>query len=326
MKPTTFPLIFMGTPDFAVPTLSYLLDQKFPIAAVYAQPPRPKGRGHKVTLSPVHLFAQTHGLPVYTPESLKDLVAQQTLLSCIQAHQVQAIVVVAYGLILPLEILTAAPLGCLNVHASLLPLWRGAAPINRCIEAGDTQTGITIMRMDSGVDTGPIYMEQTVPIAPTDTAARLSQTLSLLGGPLIHKTLEEIHSHNLLPQPQPSQGITYAPKLTSTQMHLDFSQSAQLLEQRVRAFSPLPGARFIYENTLIKVLEATSLMDPLASQPIGTIMKTPSLAIQCAQGSLLIPLVVQKEGGRPLSIEDFQRGFNFVPGSQVSLSFSLPNG
>ena len=231
-------LAFMGTPDFALPTLRALLDAGHEVVCVYTQPPSRAGRGHKVQPSPVQQEAETRGIEVRTPESLKDADAQQAFAEL----KLDAAVVVAYGLILPQPILEAPKLGCVNVHASLLPRWRGAAPIQRAVLAGDGETGVTIMQMDTGLDTGPTLARERTEITPDTDAGQLHDTLTEIGATLIAPTLEKLAAGEITPEPQPEKGATYARKLSKDDRKLDWSRPAIELERLIRAFAPNPGA------------------------------------------------------------------------------------
>ncbi|MCO7218164.1 methionyl-tRNA formyltransferase, partial [Halomonas sp. OfavH-34-E] len=229
-------VIFAGTPDFAAESLSALLASHHQVIAVYTQPDRPAGRGRKLTPSPVKSLALEHGLPVYQPERLRDEAEQRAL----AALDADVMVVVAYGLILPLPVLEAPRLGCLNVHASLLPRWRGAAPIQRAIEAGDDESGVTIMQMDEGLDTGDMLIIRRTEILPTTTGGELHDRLAEIGGKAMVEALDRLADGELSATPQPEQGVTYASKLSKAEAELDFAQPAATLAARVRAFNPWP--------------------------------------------------------------------------------------
>src|SRR5438477_9524512 len=227
-------LVFMGTPEFAATVLAALIAAGHRLRAVYTQPPRPAGRGHRTQPSPVQKLAESHGLPVRCPASLRDAEAQADF----AAIEADAAVVAAYGLILPAPILAAPRLGCLNVHASLLPRWRGAAPIQRAILADDRETGVSIMQMDEGLDTGPILLQQPVPILPETTAGELTEALAELGVRLMLEALDGVAAGTLMARPQPEEGVTYATKIRREEMRLDWRQPADTLERQVRAFAP----------------------------------------------------------------------------------------
>jgi len=301
----------MGTPDFAVPALAALAEAGHEIAAVYTQPPRPRGRGHKPRPSPVHALAEARGWPVRTPVSLKAVDEP----AAFAALGLDAAVVVAYGLILPPGALAAPRLGCLNVHASLLPRWRGAAPIQRAILAGDSETGVTIMEMDEGLDTGPILMRAPVPIAPDATAADLHHTLAELGARLIVEALDRLAAGTLAPTPQPDEGVTYAAKLTRGEGRLDCRRPAAELARAVRALTPWPGATFALGGERIMVLAAEAVATPTGAAS-GTVLDA-RLTIACAEGALR-PLRVQRPGRAPMETAAFLRGHPVAPGTRLA--------
>jgi methionyl-tRNA formyltransferase len=303
-------LVFMGTPAFAATILGGLIDARHAIRAVYTQPPRPAGRGHRLQASPVQQLAEIHGLMVRTPTRLRDAEAAAEF----AALAADAAVVAAYGLILPEAMLTAPGFGCLNVHASLLPRWRGAAPVQHAILAGDPETGITIMQMTAGLDSGPILMRQALPIAPDATAASLTAALATLGGRLIVEALAAAAQRRLVPQPQPAEGVTYARKICRDEGRLDWRRPAVDLERRVRAFDPRPGAFFEYAGTPIRVLAAAVSPNPGPDKP-GTVIDD-RLAIACGAGALR-PLRLQRPGRFPLDTADFLRGFPIPRGSAL---------
>ena len=249
---TRLRLAFMGTPDFAVPCLDALVAAGHGIAAVYTQPPRQAGRGRKPRPSPVQMAAERHGFEVRTPLSLKDAGEQ----AAFAALNLDAAVVVAYGLMLPKPVLAAPRLGCLNIHASLLPRWRGAAPIQRAIMAGDPETGVTIMQMDEGLDTGPMLLRESIAIAADETAGTLHDRLAELGARLIVDALEGLAAGRLRATPQPADGAVYAAKLTRADEVIDWRRSADEIARQVRALSPAPGAWFAAKGERIKVLAA----------------------------------------------------------------------
>lgn len=249
---TSLRLAFMGTPDFAVASLRALGDAGHEIAAVYSQPPRPAGRGQKKTPSPVQAYAEGRGWDVRTPKSFKGAAEQ----GAFAALNLDVAVVAAYGLILPASVLAAPRLGCLNVHASLLPRWRGAAPIQRAILAGDVETGVTIMQVEQALDSGPMLAQESVPITTSTTAADLHDTLAEIGARLMVSTLTELDAGRITPRPQPAEGVTYAAKLERGEGYLDWRQPAAVLERRIRAFTPWPAAFFEIAGERIKVLEA----------------------------------------------------------------------
>lgn len=301
------PLVFMGTPDFAVPALQALFDAGYPIKAVYTQPPRPKGRGHQVHKSAVHTFAEQRNLSVLTPLRLKEEVA------ALQALAPHFIVVAAYGLLLPAAILEIPRHGCLNIHASLLPRWRGAAPIQYALLEGDMTTGVTLMCMDEGMDTGAMLAHQTCPITAQSTSFSLTQELAHLGAELLLQTLPLYFSGQLLPVPQPTQGIQLAPKIKTADGRLCWTRSAKVLERQIRALDPWPGAWFITSDKRFKIHTATVCPRPshmLEATP-GTILDE-ELLIACGEQSALRPLVLTPEGSKRMPVEDCLRGYSFL--------------
>ena len=301
-------LAFMGTPDFAVPSLAALIAAGHDIATVYCQPPRPAGRGNKVQPSAVQLFAEGQGLAVRHPARLRDPEAQADF----AALGLDAAVVAAYGLILPKPVLAAPRLGCLNVHASLLPRWRGAAPIQRAILAGDAETGVTIMQMEEGLDTGPILLAEGVPLGPTTTASALHDRLAALGAKLIVTALERLAAGRLTAQPQPEAGVTYATKLTREEGRLDWRRPAVELERAVRGLNPWPGVWFEREGERIKVL-AAELVAGMPDATPGTVLDD-GLAIACGSGALR-PVLLQRAGRAPAAASAFLRGYAIARGS-----------
>ena len=306
-------LVYMGTPAFAATILVALIEAGYRILAVYTQPPRPAGRGHRPQPSPVQLLAAQHRLTLRSPVNLRTPEAQAAFAEL----GADAAVVAAYGLILPGSILRAPRLGCLNVHASLLPRWRGAAPIQRALLAGDTVTGVTIMQMEEGLDTGPILMQQAVPIAPGTTATRLSAELAVLGGRLILKALDGIAEGTLEPRPQPQHGVTYARKIGREDGRLDWRQTAASLERQVRALDPWPGVYFESParrggGQRVRVLGAIVLPGQSGSAP-GTVLDN-NLSIACGEGTFR-PLRLQRPGRAPLDAAAFLRGYPIAAGT-----------
>jgi methionyl-tRNA formyltransferase len=293
-------LIFMGTPDFAVPALAALIDAGHDVVCVYSQPPRPAGRGQREQPSPVQVFAEGRGIDVRYPVSLKTADAQAEF----AALNADVAVVAAYGLILPKAVLAAPRLGCINIHASLLPRWRGAAPIQRAILAGDSETGVTIMQMDEGLDTGPMLVTGTVPIGPETTASDLHDALAEMGGGLIVRILAED-----LPEavPQPEDGATYAPKLDRAEGRIDWSEDAAALDLKIRALNPWPGVWCEQDGARLRVLAAI----PVEGRGVpGTVISAP-LTVACGTGALRLDRV-QRAGKSAMSADDFIRG-NQVP-------------
>jgi methionyl-tRNA formyltransferase len=305
-------IAFMGSPDFAVPSLRALVEAGHEVVCVYAQPPRPAGRGQKERLTPVDEAAIELGIPVRTPRSLRGPQEQAEF----AALDLDVAVVAAYGLILPREILEAPRLGCINVHASLLPRWRGAAPIQRAILAGDAETGVTIMQMDVGLDTGDMLLSRSVPITAETTGQSLHDQLSLLGAELIVPAVAGLAQGALTGTPQPEEGVTYAKKLERDEGRLDFHRPAVELERLVRAFDPWPGAFFEHDGTRIKVLAAEAFeIGPISNLP-GTVLD-PELTISCADGAFR-PTRVQRPGKGPMDVPSFLRGFQIPPGTVLT--------
>ncbi|KLE35168.1 methionyl-tRNA formyltransferase [Aurantiacibacter luteus] len=298
-------IVFMGTPDFAVPVLDALVEAGHAVVCAYTQPPRPAGRGKQDRASPVHLRAGAVGIEVRHPVTLKDLDEQARF----AALEADVAVVAAYGLLLPQAVLDAPARGCLNVHASLLPRWRGAAPIQRSILAGDTVTGVTIMQMEAGLDTGPMLMRARTPIEDK-TAGELHDELGELGARLMVETLEQLDL--LRPEAQDNLGSTHAPKIDKSEARLDFEKPAEQLEREVRAFSPFPGSWFTLDGERIKVLRARVIgHNGLA----GTVLDE-EFTIACGNAALR-PLVLQRAGKPAMAAEDFLRGFAVKPGTIV---------
>jgi methionyl-tRNA formyltransferase len=301
-------VIFMGTPDFSVPALEAIAT-RHDVVAVYSQPPRAAGRGQKERPGPVHAAAARAGIPVFTPRSLKKAGVQDEF----AAHAADVAVVAAYGLILPQAILDAPRLGCLNVHASLLPRWRGAAPIQRAIMAGDTQTGITIMQMDAGLDTGPMLMTARAAIDDTTTAGDLHDRLSEIGGKLILEALTSLETGAVSPRPQPDSGITYADKIDKAEAHLTFDRPAHAVLRHIHGLSPYPGAFIVLGGKRLKLLKVQTVDG--VSAPPGTLTGD-GLAIACRDGAIRATRV-QREGKGPMDAEAFLRGFDLPPGTLV---------
>lgn len=299
-------LVFAGTPEFAAHHLRALLATEHQLVGVYTQPDRPAGRGKKLHASPVKQLAQAEGLPVYQSASLKSPDAQAEL----AALEADVMVVVAYGLLLPKPILDAPPLGCINVHASLLPRWRGAAPIQRAIEAGDRESGVTIMQMDEGLDTGAMLVKAACPIAPGDTAASLHDRLVNLGGPALCAALAQLASGRAQPEPQDDRLSCYAPKITKAEAALDWRLPSEVLERKVRAFNPFPIAHFkrAGSDDPIRVWDATALPGNRPGAP-GTVLalSKEGLSVACGEGRLSIHSL-QLPGKRAMSVEELLRG------------------
>ncbi len=298
-------LIFMGTPEFAVPTLDALVAAGHEVVAVYSQPPRPANRGKRLTPSAVHARAEELGLAVQTPVSLKGADEQ----AAFAALDADAAIVAAYGLLLPQAILDAPRHGCLNVHGSLLPRWRGAAPVQRAILAGDAETGVMVMQMEAGLDTGPVRATARTPI-DGKTAGELTAELARLGARLMVEVLADIDSHPAVAQPE--DGVTYARKIDKSEARLDFSKSAEEVERQVRAFNPVPGAFFEFEGERYRVLAANRL-DVVGAA--ATVLDD-QLTIACATGAIR-PTIIQRAGKPAMPIADFLRGKAIAAGARL---------
>lgn len=299
----------MGSPDFALPALKALLAAGHEIVAVYSQPPKPQGRGYQVQKTAIHEFAESVHLSAYTPKTLRNEEEQAKF----KALKLDMAIVAAYGLILPKPILEAPKYGCLNIHGSLLPRWRGAAPIQRAIEAQDSETGITIMQMDEGLDTGDMIAKSTIQIG-TQNAQELHDALSKMGASLLIDVLHKWGQHT--PQKQPEEGITYASKLKKEEGFLNWNQDSDRLEAKIRAFTPWPGCFFTFRGEQIKVLKAESLPHRHNEKP-GIVIDS-NFAISCRQGALR-PLILQRPGKKPVDLEAFLNGTKVQKGENVSL-------
>lgn len=293
-------IAYAGTPEFAVLPLIALLSSRHTVAGVLTQPDRPKGRGRQVAASPVKLAAQQHQIPVSQPEALRDDAARADLV----AWRPDVLVVVAYGLILPQVVLDLPRFGCVNIHASLLPRWRGAAPIQRAVLAGDPETGVTLMRLEAGLDTGPILLQQAVAIGATDTAGSLHDSLSEIGARTLLTALEGIESGTLRPRPQPSEGVTYAAKINKSEAVIDWTRSADEIGRKVRAFNPWPVAESRLDGEQLRIY-AVTVASSTAGTP-GTITVTPDgeVMVACGVGALTLK-EVQRPGKRPISARDW---------------------
>ncbi len=297
-------VVFAGTPDFAVPHLAACRREGVDVVAVYTQPDRPSGRGRKLAASPVKAAALEAGLPVEQPENLKDAAARERL----AAYAPDLMVVVAYGLILSRKVLAIPALGCWNVHASLLPRWRGAAPIQRAVLAGDAESGVCLMRMEAGLDTGPVLLRRAVPIACDDTGGSLHDKLAALGAELLGDGLDRVVRDELLAAtPQPEAGVTYAHKLDKAEARLDWNESAVALERKVRAFDPWPVAEAIVEGETLRLWNAAALSahrSALAAPGSVVAASRDGIDIACADGVLRL-LDVQRAGGRCIAAADY---------------------
>ncbi len=324
-------VIFAGTPEFARVALEQLHTAGFEIALVLTQPDRPAGRGMKLQASAVKQWAEAHHIPVAQPRSLRldgkypeDAAAAR---AAIEAAHADVAVVAAYGLILPQWVLDTPRLGCLNIHGSILPRWRGAAPIHRAIEAGDSETGVTIMQMDAGLDTGDMLLLETLPIGPHDSTDTLHDQLAELGGRMIVQALESAQSGGLQPLPQPTEGISYAHKIDKREAALDWTQPVATLERRIRAFNPFPIACSALSGETIKFWRAEVLPEirPASSAAAGEVLAASAEGVDIAavDGVLRVSRL-QKAGGKPLDAGDFLRGFEIQPGQRFSSAPAVP--
>jgi len=301
----TLRVIFMGTPEFSIPTLAEIINKGHEVVGVYSQPPRKAGRGGKVRKTPVHEFAESSGLEVFTPTSLKS----EEQVEAFKALNADVAIVVAYGLLLPTPILKSCPYGCLNVHGSLLPRWRGAAPIQRAIMAGDSATGVMIMQMDEGLDTGDILLSEHIPITETMTAGDLHDDMMIRGADLLGRALDALQRGSLVPTPQPEEGVTYAKKIEKAESKINWSKSAKDIHNHIRGLSPFPGAWF----EIVKSNEKKERIKIIRSAlPINqeTALKNKSedeLLIECGEGAIQL-IEVQREGKKPMSAKDFLNG------------------
>ena len=315
MADPTLRLAFAGTPEFAAVALDAIVDAGFEVALVLTQPDRPSGRGMKLQPSAVKQRALVHGLAVDQPERLRSESERAALAAC----AVDVLVVAAYGLILPAQVLALPRLGCINIHASLLPRWRGAAPIHRAIEAGDAETGITIMQMDEGLDTGPMLASGRLPIRSTDTAGSLHDRLAELGGRLVVEVLRSLAAGPLEAQPQPDAGATYASKISRGEAAADWRRPAALLERQVRAFNPFPGLQSRVAGQTVKFWEGE--VDPRAGEPgkPGEVLCADGdgVVVACGEGAIRFTRL-QKAGSRRLPAGEFLRGFALIAGDRFA--------
>jgi methionyl-tRNA formyltransferase len=297
----------MGTPDFAVPSLDTIVGAGHKVPAVYTRPPRPGGRGMALQASPVARRAEALGLQIFTPKTLRDV----SSIEAMRAHGADAAVVVAYGLILPKAILDLFPLGCFNLHASLLPRWRGAAPIQRAIMAGDRETGVAIMKMEEGLDTGPVAMTERSAIGPDMTAGDLHDALARLGAGVMVRALDELEKGKLHLTPQPRAGVTYASKIEKTETQIDWTQSSSKVHDHCRGLSPFPGAWFEHPNAgRIKVLRST--IGSATGEP-GLVLDD-ALTVACREGAVRL-LELQRQGRKPMQAQEFLRGTPIARGT-----------
>lgn len=295
-------LIFMGTPEFAIPSLELLINSGHNISCVYTQKPKPAGRGQKERKSPIHELAEKHNIEVLTPSSLESS----------SIPYADAVIVAAYGLILPEHILSSPKYGCINIHPSLLPRWRGAAPIQRTILAGDKETGVCIMKMDRGLDTGDILSIERIPLSPNIKAKELHDILANKGAELLLKTLNNID--NIMPIPQSKEGITYAEKLKKEESIINWHETAELIDRKVRALNPWPGTYFTCSGENIKILAGSYKNEEHLYKP-GTVIND-MLTIACGKG-IYQPSLVQRQGRKPIDTKEFLKGFKIPKNAQI---------
>lgn len=312
----TMRVVFMGSPAFSVPALAEIIGAGHEVVAVYAQPPRPAGRGQDDRKQPVHEFAERAGLPVHTPRNLKAPEA----LTQFRAHDADVAVVIAYGLILPQDILDCPRHGCLNMHASALPRWRGAAPIQRAIMAGDTVTAANVMRMEAGLDTGPVCLIETVAITADMTTGALHDALSSIGARLVVRALGALERGSLIATPQSTDGVTYAHKIEKAECRIDFGRTAEEVHNHIRGLSPHPGAWFdvgpVGKPERIKVLRCALSIGVASSGTPGLVLDD-QLTIACGNGAVRL-IELQRAGKRPMPAIDLLRGFALGPGTVLN--------
>lgn len=304
-------LVFAGTPAFAAASLQALAAAGHEVVLVLTQPDRPAGRGMKLSPSEVKQAAQGLGIEIFQPPTLRDAAAQARLRDC----GAEAMVVAAYGLILPPAVLQLFPFGCINVHASLLPRWRGAAPIQRAILAGDSETGVCIMGMEQGLDTGPVFLAKSLPIGAGDTAASLHDKLAMLGASLLVEALPGIAAGTLIPRPQPAEGVTYAAKISKEEAAIDWNLDAKTLARRVRAFNPFPGCHTTLRSEALKIWRAAPFD---ADGPAGRVLQIDGagILVACGQGALRIE-ELQRAGGKRVGAAEFARGASLAVGEML---------
>lgn len=294
-------VVFAGTPDFAVPALQALMASRHRVLAVYTQPDRPAGRGQQIAMSAVKQAALGHGLAIEQPSTLRDPAALERLAS----YQPDVMIVVAYGLILPASVLTVPAMGCLNIHGSLLPRWRGAAPIHRALLAGDARTGVTIMQMDAGLDTGPMLIERETAIEATDTSATVHDRLAVMGARALLDALDGLLDGSVVPRTQPAQGVTYAAKIRKEEAGIDWSRPAVEIDRQVRAFNPWPVAQTLWNGQQLRVWQAQPVAGADEASP-GSIVAADANGIRVATGAGLLNLTrIQLAGRKPVAAAEF---------------------
>lgn len=305
-------IVFMGTPDFAVPCLEALADGGYDLAAVYTQPDKPKGRGYAMTPPPVKEFALSRDIPVFQPERVRD----EAEISRLRNLNPDCIVVVAYGRILPQEILDIPPLGCVNIHGSLLPKYRGAAPVQWAVLNGDSVTGVTSMKMDAGMDTGEILLAAETTIGEEETAGELFDRLKAMSGPLLLKTLQGLEDGTLTPIKQEEKNATLAPMLTKELSPINWSRSAREIHNQIRGLNPWPGAHTQLRGKRLKVY-ASRVLPERTEAAFGTVVDTKRLAVACGDGAVLQLTAVQLEGKRRMAAQELLRGFPLETGARL---------
>jgi methionyl-tRNA formyltransferase len=306
-------IVFAGTPNFARVALEGLLASGYDVCLVLTQPDRPAGRGLQLRPSEVKTLATQRGLRVAQPPTLRD----DAVLELLAGQSAAAMVVAAYGLILPPAVLALFPLGCINIHASLLPRWRGAAPIQRALLAGDAQTGVSIMRMEAGLDSGPVYAEKAIGIDPRDTAATLHDKLAALGSRLVVDVLGELERGGRCAAAQPVEGVTYAAKISKGEAALDWNASAEELDRKVRAFNPFPVAHFRFGAETLRVWRATPLAGPAGPAGVVAAADDDGIVVHCGRGALRLE-ELQRPGGRRLSVGELRRGLDIPVGARLA--------
>lgn len=306
-------IAFMGTPDFAVPALQTLHQMGHEIVAVYCQPPRPSGRGKKITPCAVQIAAEKLHIPVYSPIHFKNKPDEYERFKNLR---LDIAVVAAYGLILPDEILNIPKLGCINIHASLLPRWRGASPIQSSIWAGDRESGISIMKMDHGLDTGAVYIKEAIPITTTTTAQILHDQLAMLGSQLVTKTLNLLtHNPEISPTPQSSEGVTYARQLNKKDGEINWNLSAVEIDRQIRAFTPWPGTYTFLDGQLLKIIKAKIILENSSAQP-GTIIHS-DFQVACGQNQILQILEIQMASKKKMAVKEFLKGYTLKTNTKL---------
>lgn len=304
-------IVFMGSPGFAVPALDGLAKSNHDVVAVYSQPPRPAGRGHKLRPCPVHAASQDRGIPVYNPIHFK----HPESITELQSHGADIAVVAAYGLLLPQGVLEAFPQGCINIHPSALPRWRGAAPIHRTVLAGDAQTAICIMQMDAGLDTGDVLLREDIPLPQTVTTGQLHDMLAERSVPLLLEALNRIEAGTSLPTPQGEDGVTYAKKISKAESQIDWSEPAETIERQIRGLNPYPTAVTSLNSEPIKIWEAEIARNGNTTRP-GTALDD-ALAIACGENTTLRLLILQRPGKKPMPASEFLRGCPVPAGTML---------